>query len=265
MLRQGVEQRHDKEHLARHRYDDGSFGLTDALEEITHHNRESHNREGQQDKPQTTSRLLDKSCGITRSVLAHKDSYHLVGEQFADDKSHNRSERGPADGHIESLAHAVVFACAVVVADNWLHTLRQTQHNHREDEGHTIHNAIGSDGRIAAILLQYIVDHDNHHAGADVNRKGGHSDTDDILDNLPTEAEDAVTESQKTAGRREMHNLNDEWHQLRNHSSPRRARYAPLESENKQSVERAIDGNRNEHHRHCFLGVTRHANYTVKP
>lgn len=59
---------------------------------------------------------------------------------------------GIVDGKSEGLDSTVVLFGSPIVADNGLHTLRETEHDHDQQADDAVDNAEGANGQIAAIM-----------------------------------------------------------------------------------------------------------------
>ena len=152
------------------------------LEEVTRHNVKSHDRQHSNQDTQTLYRRIDKSRSIARAILAHKHSDNLMGEYLTYEESERSGSHRPPHRKPHSLQGAVILTGTIVISHNGLHTLREAQHDHSEEERHTIGNTVGSDREVATISLQRCIDEDNHHAGTRLNHKRSHTDGCNALD-----------------------------------------------------------------------------------
>ena len=87
-----------------------------------------------------------------------------VREELANDKGNRHHDSSIDDGIFQHQVHTVEFACTIVVASNWLHTLTNAHHHHHKQEGDTVNNTVGSYGEVASMRLQTLVDENHYEA-----------------------------------------------------------------------------------------------------
>ena len=211
------------------------------LEEVTSNDIKAYNGQHQHKYTQAPRRSLDKFCGTARAILADEDTHNLIGEQFAEQETERSGCHRASNGHPQCFQHTVVGTRTVVVSHDGLHTLREAHNHHRKEEGHTVGDAVGTDREVAAIYAERIVDKDYHHAGTRHNHKGRHTHGDDVLDNIPMEAERLATETQEARLVGEVNPLHHNSQQLSNDRSPRRASDTPFEPKDKDSIENGVE------------------------
>ena len=95
------------------------------------------------------------------------------------------------------MVHAMVLLRSIIISCNRLHTLGNTHHNHYTDKYQSVHNAIGTNGQVAIVFLQSLVDEDNDKARSHVHTERRETDGNDVLHNLPLQVVDASSEVKK--------------------------------------------------------------------
>ena len=88
------------------------------------------------------------------------------GEDFADDGAQGCGAEGADEGHFECLPDAVVLFGAVVVGDDGLHALRESEDDHEEEDGDAIDDGEGADVEVVSVFEEVeVLQHDDEASG----------------------------------------------------------------------------------------------------
>lgn len=263
MARQQDQQRHQKEHLTCQRHENSLFRFADILEEVARHDLETDDREDHQNGAQPLAGHLDQLGGVG-VVRPYEKHGHLAREELSHEESGGRGANGAEDGHAQRLQYACILFGPVVIAHDGLHALIQSGYDHHEEQDDTVHDAVGADIEVAAVLLKRLVDEDDHDRGADMQQEGGQSDGDDAADDLAPQAENTPLEVQETLPVREVVQRDGEGRHLGDDGRAGGAADPPAEPEDEERVEDAVHRNGRQHDEHSFLRVSGCTEYLVK-
>jgi len=172
------EQGDEEEQLAGEGEEDALFGHADALEEVDGHHLETDDGEGEHQQEEAVGGLADEL------VVGGEGACHQLGYEGTGEEGGRGDEGGGIDGEAHHPVHTVELAGTVVVSGNGLHALVKAHDYHHEEEYHAVGYAVGSDGEVATVLLQPLVDEDDNEAGAEVHQEGREADGQGVADNL---------------------------------------------------------------------------------
>src|SRR5699024_4339616 len=115
-----------------------------------------------------------------------------------------------------------------------LHALVESVHNHHEEHQHAVHDAVGSDGDVAARFFEGVVDEDDDDTGADVEQERGQTDGEHLAYDGSDEAERTALEVQEVFAVEEMDEFEYERHALPGDGGDSRTAHAPAEPEDEE-------------------------------
>ena len=184
---------YEEQQLAAQREEDGLAGLSDALEEVARYHLESH--DGEQEA------VVAHTCHghLNHLFVGCEDEGYIFGEELAHHKCQRSDYCGQPDCDLEHLGHSVVGLGAIVVSGNGLHGLVESHDDHHEDEGHLVHDAVGSYRIVASVVGEAAVDEDDHKARGKVHKAGREADGEYLLHDIALELVDAALEVDELA------------------------------------------------------------------
>lgn len=106
------------------------------------------------------------------------------------------------------------------------------------------------------MLLEGLVDEDNHDRGADVQQERGQTDRYDAVHDLAPQPEDALLEVQETLPIQEVVQGDRQSGHLGDDRCAGRSADAPAESEDEERIEDAVHRYGRQHDEHGFLRVS---------
>ena len=83
------------------------------------------------------------------------------------------------DGFPQDMERHLPMARRIKITDDRLHALAYSHEQHRDLDGITTDDPIGSDSVISSVVFQIAVHNNIHHTCGDVHDKSGHTDSDD--------------------------------------------------------------------------------------
>ena len=146
-----------------------------TLEEIRGNHLESHERECQIDDSQAFD------CKGLQFRVIGKKRYGETRDAFGHEEAGASHDRGTSHSKLVNLLYTCVFACSVIVSRNRLHSLVETHVHHHEEEGNPVHDAVGPDGKVAAVFEELLVDEHCHYAGCRMHQERSHADGQRVL------------------------------------------------------------------------------------
>ena len=164
---------------------DGNCGFPDGLEELGDDNLSTDDREA------GNANLKGDACPMGQLFVVCKHADEHLREQFAGDESCGCDDCTGHDTQFQGSFDAFKISCSIVVAADGLHTHGDSHDNHDEKERDTVHDTEGTDGQIAVIQLQSLVDEDDNEAGRYVHEERGQTDADDVFHQDPFQPIDA--------------------------------------------------------------------------
>lgn len=126
----------------------------------------------------------------TEPMVGHQGDFFVVREQMcqhmgtelAHDEACKNDNFGTQNGEPQRLPNTWILLGSPVVAHDGLHALVQSHHHHDEQEHYTIHNAIGRNGCVAAVLQHTFIYEQHDQAGAQVHEERTHAHGNDLAD-----------------------------------------------------------------------------------
>ena len=151
LARQKYQQRNQEHHLSQQAYDYRLGGFTNTLEERCGYHLKAHDGEDYQTQAQGALRSVEKGA------VGGKGHAYLAWESEAESRSAGSDDgRGRYSKHI-CAAEAVVVAGAVIIADNRLQALADTEHYCHQKRGICHHYAGSTDIAVAAVAQKGVV------------------------------------------------------------------------------------------------------------
>ncbi len=195
-----------------------------------------------------------------------ENAHHGPGKEFGKNKAEHHHQTGPAGGFEVHLPHAAVLPGAVVVPRNGLHALVEAHHNHHEEEGDAVHDAIRADGQVSAPLHQLLVDEQHHNTAGEVHQERPHANGQGILGYLPVHPEhlERTGQVQETVRIQEIPKRIAQRHALAQDGGQRRALDAHVQRKDEDGVQNGIGGNCKQGEPHGQLGIAGRADNGVE-
>ena len=176
-----------------------------------------------------------------------------LGEEFADYETGSHHDGGIADGLVEHFLHTMVQLGSVVVAGNGLHTLIESHDNHGEEEEPTVVAAIGTHGKVAAILHHTSINKEHDEAGTGIHQEWRETYREDAAHDARAELPSVAPEEDDFRRTGEDPQLPAERDALRENRGNGRTTDAEVQAVDEQRVEGGVE----QHGQDC--GVHRRA------
>jgi len=232
--------------------------MTDALEEVTDNHLGTHQREGGYYEVESADGLLGQFGAGTEDVY-HRGRYQLACQEG------RKGDAGCPDYAVtQHLEDAVVLLGPPVVADDGLHSLYKSHYDGNEQEHYPVDDAVCSNRHIAAILEQAVVAYQHNQAGATVEQEGAKAYCKALSHDVEPQPVDASAKMKQFCRTVEEPKLPAESDGLCNDGGPGNALNAPMEHEDKEGVEYAVDDDGEERTAHCRTRVAGTTQYGIR-
>ena len=176
---------------------------SEALEEVGTYDLETDNGEGE----------VHQAHAMHRQPL----EFGVVGEhrhcgsreEFEYQEAHGGHEGGPENAQPVYLLDSLAFACSEIVTGDGLHSLVDAHHDHEEEEGDPVDDAVGADSEVASIFAELLVDEHRNQTCRGIHEEGPQPYSERSTGNLGTEPEDALAEVDDILAGREVYQAVD--------------------------------------------------------
>lgn len=243
-----VKRRNQEQHLPRQTQEDGQRDFADGLEVVACHNLEAHERIEREHE--THAGLGDADQRLVLREQAGQNARH----GFHAEETERRNGGGHLDGEEQRLPHAVHTGRAEIIAHDGLHGVAQAEREHDEQDGVAVDDAVGAYREVAAVGIEAVVEDDVDDAGGRVHQKGRQAYRNDILHDMPLDADIPPMQPDIRLGAQEIAHREIRAHEHGDNRGPGRAADAHAEAENEQRVEHEVAAHAYEHDAHVFLG-----------
>ena len=105
-----------------------------------------------------------------------KDADYSFWKEFTDKESTRGDACSTEDGEFQYLVTARIEPGSEVIARNGLHTLVESHNYHHHYKGQSVNNAISTDGQVAAMSLESLVNQNDDETGGGIHQEGGEAD-----------------------------------------------------------------------------------------
>ena len=188
-----------------------------------------------------------------------------MGEELADEEAARGDAHARRDAQAQHLLHTVQPPRAEVIARDGLHAHRQAHHHHDVEHQQAVDDAIGTDGHVAPVALQAVVDDDDDGTGRDVHQERRHADGEDAAHDAALQAVEAAAQADGVGPLEEVVEHPQRPDELRDDRGQRCAPYAPAELEDEQGRQDDVAHHGGERRQHGLLRMARGAHHVVQP
>lgn len=245
--------------MARERHEDTDLSHADALEEIADDNLRPHEGEDGHTDAHAAGGHVDKR------LVRREDRSHRVGKELADEETARGDAHTRRDAQTQHLLHTVQPPCSEVIARNGLHAHRQPHYHHNVEHQQAVDDAIGTDGHVAPVALQAVIDDDDDGTGRDVHQERRHADGEDTAHDAPLHAQETMSQADGVGTLEKVVEYPQHSDELRNDRGQSRAPYAPTELENEDGSEDDVAHHGGERCQHGLLRMASGAHHVVQP
>jgi hypothetical protein len=244
--------------LARRGEKNGNAGLADGLEKVADNDLSSYKRIGQ------SGQMESRDGENGQFSLGVEQGGNQVGEDLADQEAGRGEDGTSQNGVFEGLPDAIEVTGSIVVADDGLHALGDTDSEHDEKDQDAVDDTERAHGKVASGTQEAAVDNDGDGAGTSVYQEGRHADGEDGQNDAPSQTVDSGPEVDGAVWLAEVEDNPCQTDDLRNEGGGGCTCHSPLEDKDEERGQDEVDDNRQHHGVHRLLGVSRRAHDVVE-
>ena len=178
-----------------------------------------------------------------------------------DDADHGR----PEDRQLQCLLDTIVLPSAVVVANDRLCTLSQTEDRHGNEHRHAVDDANHGNRQVSSVDLQLIVQDRVHHAGRRQHGEHRRANGNNGQAERPPEPEISDMKLQQAAAAYEVAQYPDGRDRLRDDRRSCGTLHPPAKTEQEDRIEYRIERGTDQHGVHGHAGISLTTNDGVEP
>ena len=158
----------------------------------------------------------------------------------------------------------MVLERPIIIARNRLQALVEAHANHYEQHRETVHDTVGANGKVAAVLAELLVHEKRHQAGGHIHQERPDTDRKRLPGHRAVKPENGLAEMQEAALVGEEIKRVAEGGNLAKHRGKGGAAYAHTESKNEHRIQYRIGNHREKRQSHRRAGMPRATDYAVE-